>query len=94
MFMFMENGKTKYWQQGELKGMILARSREMAERFTKWVHRTKGATISITEIGTAEGDTLEEQLEASLGHGANAAFILRLISDDDIVCDVIEPGGA
>jgi hypothetical protein len=91
MFMFVERGRIKYWIQGGRRGMILAPDRELADAFAKHFKNKHGVRISVAEIGTVEGETLEDQLNASLKGGANCAFVVQSIEGDVITLDVWTP---
>jgi hypothetical protein len=91
MFMFTERGRVKWWEQGERRGMILAKEHATARDFVAWAKAKQGARISIAEIGTIDGETLAVQLDASLTEGANCAFILRTIDASGVTCDILEP---
>jgi hypothetical protein len=86
MFMFTENGRVKFWSEGDREGMILAETPETANQVCDWLRRTTGARATVTEI-----PFLEMQLEASLKQGANCAFLVRSVDRDGVVCDILEP---
>jgi len=90
MFMFTANGHVQFWGQGDRRGMILAKDHNMARKFALWFEKKKGSRISVAEIGSVEGETLVTQLNASLAEGANCAFVIRTIDDDNIECDIIK----
>ena len=46
MFMFTQKGKVKWWSQGGKTGMILAETRDMAQRFAEWSKKK----ISIADV--------------------------------------------
>jgi hypothetical protein len=91
MFMFTKNGRVQLWGQGDRRGMILAKDHSMARKFALWFEKKKGSPISVAEIGSVEGETLDIQLNASLAEGANCAFIIRTIDGDDIQFDILKP---
>jgi hypothetical protein len=71
--------------------MILAESHGLAQEFARWLRDEKGVTVEVTEIGRAEGETLEVQLNTSLKHGANCAFVIRSIEGDKVEFDTLAP---
>ena len=50
MFMFTENGRVKFWSEGDKEGLILAETREVARKVCDWLGRTAGARATITEL--------------------------------------------
>ena len=83
IYMFMENGKVKWWVQGGDKGMIVADDFTMAKKFVDWVKRQQGIKISIAEVGTVAGETLELQVEATLAMGATCTWKVDGFDADD-----------
>jgi hypothetical protein len=90
MFTFTQDGRMKFWEQGDERGMVLAESRTLAQEFARWLRDQKGVTVDLTEIGRAKGATLK-QLNLSLKHGANCAFVVRAIAGDKVEFDMLVP---
>jgi hypothetical protein len=91
VFTFTEDGRIKFWEQGEERGMMLTESRELALEFAQWLRDKKSVTVEVTEIGRTKDLTLSVQLSASLKHGANCAFVILAIEGNEVEFGKLEP---
>lgn len=88
--MFTRDGYVQFHEQGQQRGMIMARTRETAKLYVDLMKR-QGIKVSIADIEAAPGSTLERQLAESMKEGANCAFVVRSIEGETINCDVLVP---
>ena len=89
MFMFTRSGRVQLLEQDGKRGMILADTRETAQKVVAWFKNHNQQKITIAEIGTAPGETLEIQLNASLKEGANCAFLLSFGDAGDLLLNIL-----
>ena len=82
-FMFNRDGHYMIHEDGEQRGITLARTREMAERFVAFAEREMGIKVVIAGTAAITDLTLEEHLGQTLrDEGANCAFVINAIYDD------------
>jgi len=88
-FMFREAGQVMTCDDGEGRGIILARTLEMAKQYVAFVERKWGTKASIEEIAAVGNMTLKQQLDELCKEvGAACTFVIRAIDGDDDVCDL------
>jgi hypothetical protein len=81
---FTEAGRLIWWHQDGHRGMILARTRTVAQQYVEWVARDLGRNkVSIVETGTEPGETLMDLLIESYEDGADHAYVLKTVPNDD-----------
>lgn len=88
-FLFTRDGHVLINTQGDQQGMVLALTHETAKQYVDYLQSKQGIKVSIAEIGTIPGETLETQLTLSLNEGANCAFIIRSIDGESVICDIM-----
>ena len=93
MFMFTMNGRVQHWEHGERRGMVLSQTRDDARAVANWFQKNGKGKVSIAEVGTIDGETLEDQLEASREYGANCAFVCRVVNGE-IEATILNPSPA
>lgn len=70
-YIFMFNGMVQLWEQGGNKGMVVATTRQAAQKLAVKMTEAKGGKISIAQVGSVEGETLAvHAATAVLNHGA------------------------
>jgi hypothetical protein len=75
-WIFMHQGKVQLYGKGKQTGLLVATSREAAEKLQAKMAEMYGRKVSIAEVGTVEGETLAMQLAvAVLNHGAKGAMV-------------------
>jgi hypothetical protein len=80
-FMFNRDGHYMIHEDGEQRGIILARTREMAEQFVAFENQA-GIKVEIAETAAITDVTLEEHLGQTLkAEGANCSFVIDAIYD-------------
>jgi hypothetical protein len=80
-FMFNRDGHYMIHEDGEQRGIILARTHEMAEQFVVFENQA-GIKVVIAETAALTDVTLEEHLGQTLrDEGANCAFVIDAIYD-------------
>lgn len=95
-FMFNRDGHYMIHEDGEQRGIILARTHEMAEQFVAFENQA-GIKVVIAETAALTDVTLEEYLGHTLkAEGANCAFVIDAIYDkvtfgDKVSYDLMMP---
>jgi hypothetical protein len=72
LFMLMKGGRVQYVRRGNLNGLVIAEDRQTIKAFARFC----GSDAVVAEIGTVEGETLEQHARRSLRAGATAVFIV------------------
>jgi len=84
-FMFMHDGSYMIHDDGEHRGIILARTREMAKQYVAHVENRMGIKVVIAKIAALTDLPLHEFLQEAIeDEGANCAFVIREIKDGKV----------
>jgi hypothetical protein len=84
-FMFMHDGHYMIYDDGEQRGIILARTREMAKQYVAHVENRMGIKVVIAEIAALTKLPLHEFLDTTIEEEvANCAFVICEIKDGKV----------
>lgn len=90
-YMFTRHGKIVYYKDEDKYGMILAPNRSLGEQFAALQRKGRQAKVSIAQIGTVPGETLNGLLDKTLKEGATCAFVVKSVNDKGGEFDVLLP---
>jgi hypothetical protein len=90
-FLLVRDGQCEIYQIGELHGILLARTREMAKTYVGLKNKP-GDKVVIAEIAAVTNLPLKEFLDQKREEAsANCAFVIREIVSEQMSCDVLLP---
>jgi hypothetical protein len=75
-FLFVSGGRIQFWDSPQGTGPIVATTREAADACAANLRKITGKRISVSEVGTVQGERLAAQIAAAvIEHGATGVFI-------------------
>ncbi len=78
---FTDEGRPLMYVDGNRRGLVLAHTREVAERYAAAMERRKGVKPAVVDIREKTDRTAAEVLNTLAAHGATCACVIRSVTD-------------
>ena len=89
-YMFVRQGKQQVLSDGDRRGFVLAPTLQLAQQYVRFTQKRFHVRISVAEIGSVEGETLNGQLAVAHQSGvADCVFVLRRV-EGGLMYDILE----